>query len=972
MADEGERMPIRLVKENGDVISLDATSVDIVVERIQSNFGLPLTHATKMGIDLNQAAVNIEVQGVFTEDTGQEASSKATAQIDFHQPQQLVAAAGTVIGGGGGNTGGMTSSGFNQTGLGGVAVGQTGLGGFGGGGNGFSGGLGGSLGSFPTTMDNLGNRVLKNWHKKLIQLPVSYWIENDVRLENPVSSGLQLWLKADTLSATHSPGDNVTVWTDSAASRNAVQRTSPSSSPPPTYQEGGAGNVIDGPYVEFNGLQSLEIPFNAFHNSEEFTFFSVAAYSGGSQMPIVRTYNGSTGGNNAEGYAVHIKASNQEPMVSFQQASTSNAFLGNTGYKNIRINNGSGYSSSHTGTMNVDGFSGRITQLVSVGDSLYKDIQTSTSAAGHTLLGTITNAAWSYPSTNTITVGGGLAASVSDDDTLLVKGKLTERKAHMISITMDDTNSDAQSDTVTMMLNGEPSGGNAACTIASPSSAGYTPNTAAKMLIGENGSNFLTGNIHEILLYNRVLTNDERQQVEGYLKRKYNLDLDNRHPYGHGYLYDNKHIIIAFDKDLVTSREEPYGFYNRIRSTGLSVTGSPSAGATAISLTGGNPQHWFEVSENDKPIPIKIMDANGNVQTGIGNEDGYFGKVVAVTSSSITINWTCKTPANVDLANGDRVYIDVIPYGDEDGPSLEGNASFPVYVLPIKNADTFVETAAVNKSVGPEFPNFQDGTARTADHGTHLKRTDEYIAFMLSKMLTGGVNANDENYLTTGAHSVNTAGSKLLSSVFDVEIIQGGNGHNSRLKLTQKHATSLGQLSDVINTNIGLGQMPYIEGFSGGRSGKKVKSGGDKVQDLLGILGNSANFVEIPDQNFITSMLGFGLDFVQNTVYEDVAAQGDYIRGIQIPYNSLATKGKATLDAEVAQRNFFLTTDNVPTSDKLSTVNDIHASELFSHYHHGYLKNGIGGLVTDFNVHQDAEMKAYEFSLKFAAADVML
>jgi len=73
----------------------------------------------------------------------------------------------------------------------------------------------------------------------------------------------------------------------------------------------------------------------------------------------------------------------------------------------------------------------------------------------------------------------------------------------------------------------------------------------------------------------------------------------------------------------------------------------------------------------------------------------------------------------------------------------------------------------------------------------------------------------------------------------------------------------------------------------------------------------------------------------------------------------------------VAQRNFFLTTEG-NTSDKISTANKRHASQLFSHYHEGSLKNGISGLVTDFNVHRDAEMKAYEFSLKFSAADIIL
>ena len=114
MADEGERMPIRLVQENGDTISLDATSIDIVVERVKSNFGIPFYDAKKMGIDLNQAQVVMEIQGVMADDLGQETTSKATATLDLYQPQQVVNW-GQPVGGGGGFTSGAVPSTYNIT-----------------------------------------------------------------------------------------------------------------------------------------------------------------------------------------------------------------------------------------------------------------------------------------------------------------------------------------------------------------------------------------------------------------------------------------------------------------------------------------------------------------------------------------------------------------------------------------------------------------------------------------------------------------------------------------------------------------------------------------------------------------------------------------------------------------------------------------------------------------------------------------
>jgi len=50
----------------------------------------------------------------------------------------------------------------------------------------------------------------------------------------------------------------------------------------------------------------------------------------------------------------------------------------------------------------------------------------------------------------------------------------------------------------------------------------------------------------------------------------------------------------------------------------------------------------------------------------------------------------------------------------------------------------------------------------------------------------------------------------------------------------------------------------------------------------------------------------------------------------------------------------------------------VHSNRAFSSNTDGHLKNGIKGMVMDFNVQRDAEMKAYEFSLKFVAADIIL
>jgi hypothetical protein len=292
---------------------------------------------------------------------------------------------------------------------------------------------------------------------------------------------------------------------------------------------------------------------------------------------------------------------------------------------------------------------------------------------------------------------------------------------------------------------------------------------------------------------------------------------------------------------------------------------------------------------------------------------------------------------------------------------LQSSPNSPVIIIPIKNADTFDDQALPEKSVGPEFPAHENGDAR--DDGGGLTRTDEYITYLFSKAITA-------SYMELG-RPVDANSNKGMDDVFSTVINKSYNNHNCRLTITQKYATSLGQLSDTINSTLGTGQMPVTQGFSGGRSGKRVKSGGDKVQDIIGILGNSNNFESSPQTDFVEAIISAGKDFVQQTFYGDRKAKGDFITGIQIPYNTITTRGKSPFDAQIAQRNFFLTTTG-PTGDKLSSVNDVHATRLFSRVAEGHLKNGISGLVEDFSVNRDAAMKAYEFSLKFRVADITL
>ena len=822
--DEGERMPVRLVQENGDTISLDATSIDIVVERIQSNFAIPLFDAKRMGIDLNQANVSIEVQGILSDDLGQTASAKAVASLDFNQPQSIVNHLGGVNIGGG-NPALLTTSSFN-TGGGGIIIGNP-----------------------PMDARDLGNDILKRWDNKYIDFPLAYWTDAGQGLNNPVTAGLQLWLKADSITGVAS-GDAVSTWPDSSGSgRNATQSTP---NKKPVFSNTGVGPAS----VFFDGLGELmEVEHEPFFNTEEFTVFCVAKSNGTGTQPVFSSVEGATGSNNANGFAVVMDLSNKKAI----------------------------------------GF-------------------------------------WNE--------GGATDNVTSGANTVL------NNAAQIISYTMDDTTGDAQANIATVFVDGNQE-------TQKTSSVGYNPNTAGDLKIGVIGNDFFKGEICEILIYNTVLSDTDREQVEGYLSYKWGITLVNGHTHeDNGYGLASS-IRVKFDASIVASRQEPYCFLNTQRGTGMTV--SSGGGSTTLTVTGSAPNQWLEPTENLRPQRLRFKRVDDNVLDSNGSP--LYATVLTATSTQITVRYD--TPGTV--ANGDKVFIAELPN------HTESRHGAPLLIIPIQNADTFNENAAPEKAVGPSFPTYEDGSARDNDTGT--ERTDEYLAWLLSTALT--------NPGILLGRAVDASGNTSLAHAFAITVGESQNGHQCRLTITQQYASSLGQLSNSIVTSLGLGQMPVTQGFSGGksgtagsRSGRAPKSGGDKAQDLLGILANSNNYVSNPDINFATDFIKGGTDFINNQI-NPPEYTGDYIRGIQIPYLSHQTKGKNSLDSHVAQRNFFLTTEG-STAGKLSSINTEHASRLFSHGQEGHLKNGISGLVVDAVIHREAEMKAYDFSLQFMAADIIL
>jgi len=158
--------------------------------------------------------------------------------------------------------------------------------------------------------------------------------------------------------------------------------------------------------------------------------------------------------------------------------------------------------------------------------------------------------------------------------------------------------------------------------------------------------------------------------------------------------------------------------------------------------------------------------------------------------------------------------------------------------------------------------------------------------------------------------------------------------------------------------------------FQGGSTGKK-KSAGDKAMDLYGIINNSSREInaELTFDNLLTSLGSFaaalptlGASFVNN-----LSGDGDYIVGIQIPYNSTI---QADGDTYVA-RNFFMPTGPFESRfSKTSEANISPAGANFDIWNTGF--TGIQGVMAKLDITYDAGESVYNFDIDFYPADATI
>ena len=251
-------------------------------------------------------------------------------------------------------------------------------------------------------------------------------------------------------------------------------------------------------------------------------------------------------------------------------------------------------------------------------------------------------------------------------------------------------------------------------------------------------------------------------------------------------------------------------------------------------------------------------------------------------------------------------------------------------------------------------------------------------------------------YITSAALATQFASAIGLASSNAVTGVVGesdflGSGNDTKVTLTQGSTGVMEgggiQLFTRSISGINTAHL-YHSAFSGGVATPSAKSAGDKVQDLYGILNNTARRgsailggaviggAAVAATVATGGTAGVALAAAGGAAGGGILAggasalfttKGDYPIGIQIPYNSMI---QAADGDKYAVRNFIVPTGVSKTiADKMSDGNSNPASVEFDT---GDNMTGIQGTVNSFTAVYDAGEQVYGFKLTFVPIDSIL
>ena len=324
-----------------------------------------------------------------------------------------------------------------------------------------------------------------------------------------------------------------------------------------------------------------------------------------------------------------------------------------------------------------------------------------------------------------------------------------------------------------------------------------------------------------------------------------------------------------------------------------------------------------------------------------------------------------KASASIDFSrrnNTDSPLVGTGPNGDLT--SLAANfelnnfshALIPKLTLKATDGELF-EILFIKSSTAQAHNTASSGKYHVSIHDNSNMNTAEEIATNLFNLI----------------NSTTTADNVLLSNRFTATLHKStlSAEANTLVKIEQKVTGKSG--NTPVSWNTSSLYIPSIKPFKNGvndSAGFTGKSAGDKVAELYAVLNNSNDGGSKVISNFMLgAVLGTGAMLAKRAGLMRSTSEkfGDYIGGIQIPFNS--TVG-ANGDKYVA-KNFFIATGQRKSSEK-EAVKAHPASSIIEEPNDSYELTFIKGAVTKATFVQIAGEPIYSFDIQFLPIDRIL
>ena len=405
-------------------------------------------------------------------------------------------------------------------------------------------------------------------------------------------------------------------------------------------------------------------------------------------------------------------------------------------------------------------------------------------------------------------------------------------------------------------------------------------------------------------------------------------------------------IRLIFD-DPVAMGEFGYSGGMELMAESIAIGVDRSVGGSPMPFTGG------------KRFALDLNLSNSLIQI-----DGIFTDDDLSRRSSLTTG--VKATAEID-------------FGVEMGAAMQFNAAQGVTALTTSRLSS-IEKIQVNDVAGNTYTITFSLTGTVGTISGSSTTRDIVIYDGSSTYITSAALA------TAFATAIGQASSNAVTGVAGESDFLGS-GNDTKVTLTQGSTGVVDGLGISFHSRSlsGINQI-YIQhtGFSGGVATPSAKSAGDKVQDLYGILNNTARRGSaILGGAVIAGATAAAVVATGGTAGVAIGAagvagggtaavglfttKGDYPIGIQIPYNSMI---QAADGDKYAVRNFIVPTGVSKTiAEKMSDGNANPASVEFDTEDN---MTGIQGTINSFTAVYDAGEQVYGFKLTFVPIDSIL